>query len=129
MNIRPMFAVLIAAHALCACATTNPPQAAAPVMDLKRVNPAKYEKDLGECRVIADAAVGRKQAPASATQKVKTGVVGVAKAGVRTVAKTGVNVVQGAPTFVKELTGDTAADRSRVIVSNCLKGRGYAVLE
>ena len=66
---------------------------------------------------------------ATKTDKVKAGAAGVAKAGADAVSKNGLNVVQGASTFVKDITGQTAAARKHTIVVNCIKGRGYSVLE
>jgi hypothetical protein len=67
--------------------------------------------------------------PATKAGKVKAGAVGAAKAGAKAVANNGINVVKGAKSFVKDVSGQSTAERARSIMINCLKGRGYAVLE
>jgi PBP1b-binding outer membrane lipoprotein LpoB len=121
--------VLAAAAAMLgACATTTPPQALAPAIDLQRVNQQRYDADLAACQQVAAAALGTRQ-PKSRNEAVKDGVINAAKAGAKTLAKTGVNLVAAAPALAGQLTGDASAQRGRTIVSNCLKGRGYKVLE
>jgi len=118
---------------LSACATTAPTQAAAPALDLKRVDQARYQADLAECRTIADQAMGvERREQTSRSQSLRSGAVRAAQAGVQTVAKVGVNPVAALPQLAGALSGQAGpADeaRGRAIVSNCLKGRGYRVLE
>ncbi len=99
-----------------------------PVVDLKGVNATKYASDLTECRTLAEAAVPAPPPAATKTSKVKSKVAGVAKAGAKAVSENGLNVVKGAGTFTKEVSGENAAARKHGIVVNCLKGRGYKVL-
>jgi azurin len=124
-------AALASAQALAACASAPAPQAAAPALDLKRVNQVKYEQDLAECRSIADQVTRPAPAPAgqSRAAAMGSGVVRVARAGIKTVAKTGGNVVAALPQMANSLSGQDSQARARGIVSNCLKGRGYRVLE
>ncbi|MEI7932374.1 MAG: hypothetical protein WCI21_04875 [Alphaproteobacteria bacterium] len=118
-------AVLGAATAAAAAPAPDPD----PVIDLKGVNHDKYVRDLGECRALAETAVPTAPPPATKTGKLKAGVAGVAKAGAHAVSENGLNVVKGAGSFAKDVSGQSAAERRHGIVINCLKGRGYKVLE
>lgn len=131
-------AVLIAAlmlalgQVIVPAASAPPAQVPDPVIDMKGVDAEKYAKDLTECKALAEATVSppaAAPAPATAAEKAKASVTGVAKAGAKAVAKNGLNVLQGAGTFVKEISGENAAARKHTIIVNCVKGRGYAVLE
>ena len=111
-------------------ATPAPAPTPPPLIDMKGVNADKFARDLGECRALAETAVpAPPPPPATKLGKLKSGATGVAKAGAKAVSKNGLNVIQGSKTFVNEVSGGPATERKKVIVANCLKGRGYAVLE
>lgn len=96
-----------------------------PVIDPKTsAHPENYQADLAECRQIAE------QAPKGAA---------LAGAGVGAALGAGVAVASGHPgaagqaagggAVIGGARGGSASNREkRMIVRNCLKGRGYAVL-
>jgi outer membrane lipoprotein SlyB len=111
--------MLLAPFLLVAGCTYNP------VIDPKTsAHPDNFQTDLGECRQIAE------QAPKG---------VALAGAGVGAALGAGVAVATGHPNAVGQAAGGgaviggakggAASNREkRMIVRNCLKGRGYAVL-
>jgi outer membrane lipoprotein SlyB len=121
--------VLVVAIALLSgCAHHPPAQPAAPggvIVDMKGVDPAKYQVDLNECGTYAD--------QVDATGKVAGNAVGAAAVGgaVGAIFGGGHGAAQGAGAgaVVGGAHGvqDTLHERTQV-VRNCLRNRGYSVL-
>jgi len=96
-----------------------------PIVDMKGVDRAQYETDLAECRELAEqVAVGERAVTGAAAGAVIGGVVGAA-AGDSGTAKRSAGV--GATLGGARGTGDALRER-QVVVRNCLRNRGYAVL-
>jgi len=90
--------ILLVALALAGCAGRN---AGGPIVDMKGVDPAQYRIDRMECQDYAEqVAVGGRAAGGAAAGAVVGGARG---------------------------TGDAVRERQQV-VRNCLRNRGYAVL-
>jgi outer membrane lipoprotein SlyB len=98
-----------------------------PIVDMKGVNPYQYEQDLAECSGYGDeVAVGQKAvtgAAAGAAVGVALGAIWDGYRGSSPARGAGTGaVLGGAGGATKGVT-----EQSRV-VKNCLRGRGYAVL-
>ncbi len=115
MRIPAVFALLT----LGACASN------APIVDMRGVDPVRYEQDLADCQGYAEqVAVGGKAATGAAVGAVVGAAVGAAVGNSRTVERAaGGGAVVGAA----KGTGRGLNERQRV-VRNCLRNRGYAVL-
>lgn len=113
---------LIVMAALCGCAG-----AGKPIVDMKGVNSYQYEQDLEECSTYADeVALGQKTAEGAVAGAVVGAAVGAIWDGhrgnsVERSAATGA-VLGGAGG-----AGSGVSER-RSVVKNCLRGRGYRVL-
>ena len=108
---------------LASCASTP----GKPIVDMKGVNPYQYEEDLAECSTYADEVEVAGKAVGGAAAGAAVGVaIGAIWDGYR-----GNSPERGAATgAVLGGAGGTASgvsERSRV-VKNCLRGRGYRVL-
>lgn len=107
--------------ALAACTTTDEI-----IIDRKGVDMARYEQDLAECQGYAEeVATGEKAAKGAASGAVIGGAVGAIAGGSRSSAgrSAGVGAVTGGASGVAE------GERDKVrVVKNCLRGRGYKVL-
>ncbi|RLA58194.1 MAG: glycine zipper family protein [Gammaproteobacteria bacterium] len=103
-----------------ACTTTNEI-----IIDTKGVNMASYEVDLKECREYTEqVAVGEKTAKGAASGAVVGGAIGAVVGNSSDVARgAGVGAITGGAKGVSQ--GEQ--DKVRV-VKNCLRGRGYRVL-
>jgi outer membrane lipoprotein SlyB len=109
---------------LAACTGRDRP-GSAPIVDMKGVDRARYQADLTECRQYADQVDVTAQAGAGAAGgAVVGGLIGVIVDGGEGAARgAGVGAVGGgAQGTVRGLD-----ERDRV-VKNCLRNRGYAVL-
>jgi len=96
-----------------------------PIVDMKGVDPAQYRVDLLECQQYADdVAVGSRAAGGAAAGAVVGGLVG-ATVGNSDTAKRSAGA--GAVVGGARGTGDALRER-QVVVRNCLRHRGYAVL-
>lgn len=97
-----------------------------PVIDPKTsAHPENFQSDLGECRQIAEGGAAKGAALAGA------GVGGAIGAGlaVATGHPNAVGQAAGGGAVIGGARGGAASNREkRMIVRNCLKGRGYAVL-
>ncbi|WP_235898657.1 YMGG-like glycine zipper-containing protein [Parahaliea maris] len=114
----PMAACL--AVTLAACTTTDEV-----IIDKKGVNMARYEQDLAECRSYADEVrTGEKVAKGAASGAVVGGLIGAAVGNSRDVQQgAGVGAVSGGA------RGAAQGEREEVrVVKQCLRGRGYRVL-
>ena len=104
---------------VCSCASNKV------IIDRKGVNMAQYQQDLAECRQYADEInSGEAVAKGAARGAVVGGLIGAAVGNSRTAGKIGgAGAVRGASRGVSK----AEFDRKRV-VRNCLRGRGYKVL-
>lgn len=111
------------ALALGGCASHNRP--GEPIVDLSNADPIRYERDLGECRQFADQVpMGTRIGAGAAAGAVLGGVIGAAVGNSNTAAR-GAGVGAASGTF--RGTADGLRERSQV-VKNCLRQRGYRVL-
>ena len=103
-----------------ACTTTHEI-----IIDRKGVNMSSYEADLAECRVYAgEVAAGEKVVKGAASGAVVGGAVGAVLGDSSDAARgAGVGAITGGARGVSQ--GEQ--DKLRV-VKNCLRGRGYRVL-
>ena len=103
-----------------ACTTTDEI-----IIDTKGVNMAHYETDLAECKAYTEqVAVGEKTAKGAASGAVVGGAIGAITGNSSNAARgAGVGAVTGGAKGVSQ--GEQ--DKVRV-VKNCLRGRGYRVL-
>lgn len=106
--------------ALVACTTTDEI-----IIDRKGVDPARYEQDLIECRTYAaEVKTGGKAARGAASGAVVGGLVGAAVGNSRDAQRAaGAGAVTGAARGVSEGTREEVQ-----VVKQCLRGRGYRVL-
>ena len=100
-----------------ACTTTDEI-----IIDTKGVDMARYEQDLAECRVYSsEVQTGKKVATGAASGAVVGGLIGAITGDAGKAA--GVGAVGGGAKGASE----GAKDEVRV-VKNCLRGRGYRLL-
>lgn len=117
--------ILTLAAGLAACAQTYQP-----VVDTKNVDNAKYQQDLAECRRYAEqvnpyerGAMGTLLGAAGgAALGAVTGAV-VGSPGTGAAIGAGAGGLTGAA-----IGGATGVEQQKQIIDNCLKNRGYAVL-
>ncbi len=95
------------------------------IIDRKGVNTAQYQQDLSECRQYADEIdTGVEVARGAARGAVVGGLIGAAVGNSRTAGKIGgAGAVRGASHGVSKAEHD-----KKRVVRNCLRGRGYKVL-
>lgn len=116
----PLLVVLLLT-AMTACSG----RAGGPIVDMRGVDPTRYRLDLMECHEYADqVAVGGRAAGGAAAGAVVGGLVGAAVGDSGTAKRSaGAGAVLGGARG----TGD-AVREAQVVVRNCLRNRGYAVL-
>lgn len=104
---------------VCSCASNRV------IIDRKGVDMARYEKDLVECRQYADEIrTGEEVARSAARGAVVGGVIGAAIGNSSTAGRIGgAGAVHGASRGVSK-----AENEKKRVVRNCLRGRGYKVL-
>ena len=116
--IRLCTILVLAAVAVVGCAGKNKP-----VIDPAGVDMVQYEKDLAECEQIAQQ-VEQKAGEQAVGGALITGAIGAVLGGSDGAAKgAGVGAIGGAARGARE----TGRERATV-VKNCLRNRGYAVL-
>ncbi|MYA66440.1 MAG: glycine zipper family protein [Gammaproteobacteria bacterium] len=117
-------AMLIALTAA-ACGSVEEFIGAEPVVDMQGVNYAMYHADLMQCRDYADQVnVGRQVAVAATTGAAAAAVAGASVGNSDTAKRlAGFGAVAGSVKGVGR-----ALDERQRVVSNCLSGRGYRVL-
>lgn len=105
---------------LSACTTTNEI-----IIDKKGVNMTRYEADLAECRAYSsEVQTGQKAAKGAASGAVVGGAIGAITGGSKRAAEgAGVGAVTGGARGVSQGEQDEIQ-----VVKNCLRGRGYRVL-
>ena len=113
-------AALLAMFALTACTTTDEI-----IIDQKGVNMAAYQQDLAECQGYSESVeTGEKAAVGAASGAVVGGLIGAITGGSSGAAKgAGVGAVGGGARGVSK-----GAETEVQVVKNCLRGRGYRVL-
>lgn len=112
--------VFLAMLALTACTTTDEI-----IIDQKGVDMAAYQADLAECRTYSDAVkTGEKAGVGAASGAVVGGLIGAITGGTEGAARgAGVGAVGGGA------KGAIQGTETEVqVVKNCLRGRGYRVL-
>jgi len=110
--------ILILPLALAACAS-------APIIDPQGTNPARYQEDLAECQAIADQVKVGRQATGRAAAGALIGAAVGAAVGNSDSAKRGAGA--GAVVGAAKGTGSGLSEQ-KTVVRNCLRGRGYRVL-
>ena len=112
-----IFVISLATLLLAACSSTS-----GPIIDTKGVNMTRYEADLEDCEGYAEQV---KIGEGVAKGTVAGGAVGAATGAVLgdTAKGAGVGAIGGAAKSA--MRGDREKDR---VVKNCLRGRGYRVL-
>ena len=103
--------------ALAACTTTDEI-----IIDKKGVDMARYEQDLAECRTYSEEVqTGQKVAKGAASGAVVGGLIGAITGDAGKAA--GVGAVGGGARRANEGSQDEVR-----VVKNCLRGRGYKIL-
>lgn len=118
--MRRLIVIALLPLTLLACRATD-----GPIVDMQGVNQAQYDRDLAECQRYADQVkVGREVAGRAAGGAVVGAAVGAAVGNSDTVQRgAGAGAVVGAARGAR----DAERERERVL-RNCLRGRGYRVL-
>jgi len=119
MNLRCLF--ISAFLLLAGCRATDD----RPIVDMQGVNVAQYSNDLTECRTYADdVRAGREAVGGAVGGAVVGGAIGAAIGNSDTAQRAaGAGAVAGAA------RGASGAIREReMVIRNCLRGRGYRVL-
>ena len=96
-----------------------------PIIDRKGVNMVQYQQDLQECRAYADeVALGQKAVGGAAAGAVVGAAIGAAVGNSNTAKRAaGAGAVAGASKGTAR-----GAREKRQVINNCLRNRGYAVL-
>ena len=110
-------ALVLALLALGACTTTDEI-----IIDRKGVDMARYDQDLAECRAYSEEVqTGKKVATGAASGAVVGGLIGAITGDAGKAA--GVGAVGGGARGASEGSRDEVQ-----VVKNCLRGRGYRIL-
>ena len=121
---RTPFVLSLVLAALTGCATSGADYQ--PIIDPKGVNPAQYQTDLSECQALAEQAqtAGRAAARDAAAGAAVGAVVGAIGGNSRDVQQSaGMGAVFGG------LSGaGSAIQEKKTVLRNCLRGRGYRLL-
>jgi outer membrane lipoprotein SlyB len=111
--------ILVTVFALPACSGYSDP-----IVDMTGVNQTVYEQDLAECKTYsADVDTGKGMAKGAAGGAVTGGAVGAISRNGDVGSAAGVGAVLGA-----SRSGVKAANDKEKVVKNCLRYRGYKVL-
>ena len=123
--MRNVFIAMVIALTAAACGSVEEFIGAEPVVDMQGVNYAMYHADLMQCRDYADQVnVGRQVAVAATTGAAAAAVAGASVGNSDTAKRlAGLGAVAGSVKGVGR-----ALDERQRVVSNCLSGRGYRVL-
>ena len=108
-----------------ACGSVEQITGQEPIVDMRGVNVTAYQADLWECQSYAnDVALGRQVMVATAGGAAVGAVVGAAVGNSDTAKQVaGVGAASGALHGVKD-----GLHERRMVIRNCLNGRGYRVL-
>jgi uncharacterized protein YcfJ len=110
---------------LAACQSGRGPLYSGPIIDPQGVDMGRYQADLSECQVIADQVpVGERAVAGAAVGAAVGGAIGGIMGNSRTATRSaGAGAVGGG------LQGASSGMRERDrVIHNCLRGRGYRVL-
>jgi uncharacterized protein YcfJ len=112
--------ILITLATLSACTTTDEI-----IIDKKGVDMSAYEQDLAECRTYAEEVKkGKKTAKGAASGALVGGLIGAITGGSDSAAiGAGVGAVSGGASGASEGEQDEVQ-----VIKNCLRGRGYKIL-
>ena len=118
--MKPLLPILAALTLAAGCTSTNEI-----IIDEKGINMSRYEDDLADCRAYSEqVAVGEKAAKGAASGAVVGGLIGaITGDSDRAAEGAGVGAVTGGAKGVNEGEKDSIR-----VVKNCLRGRGYRVL-
>lgn len=121
--IRTMSVLVTLCALTSGCASQNRP--GEPIVDLQGTDPVLYSQDLAECRTYAsEVAVGARIGTGAAAGAVLGGLIGAAVGDSSTAQR-----VAGAGAAHGGARGGMGGLRERsVVVKNCLRHRGYKVL-
>ena len=118
------FLLLPCVALIAGCATFKDPSSA--IVDMQGVDPALYEIDLAECQKYADEVPVAKHVGTGAATGAAIGAVGGAVAGAN---KSGIGQAAGVgAVYGGTVTGVSAVHEHRHVLRECLRGRGYRVL-
>jgi len=118
-NMKFLFLIPLSVLVVAGCTTTSEI-----IIDQKGVNMSRYEDDLADCEGYAEqVAVGQKAAKGAASGAAVGGAIGAVSGG----RDAGEGAAIGAITGVTKGLSEGERDKVRV-VKNCLRGRGYRVL-
>lgn len=115
----------VLALALVACQSGRGPLYSGPIIDPQGVDMGRYQADLTECQAIADQVpVGERAVAGAAVGAAVGGAIGGIMGNRRTAVRSaGVGAVGGG------VQGASSGMRERdQVIHNCLRGRGYRVL-
>jgi hypothetical protein len=118
-NMKPWPLIICMAVLAAACTTTNEI-----IIDQKGVNMSQYEADLADCQTYAEqVAVGKKAAKGAGSGAVVGGAIGA----IDDRRDAGEGAAVGA--VLGGVKGISEGERDQVrVVKNCLRGRGYRIL-
>jgi len=121
--IRQTLILVLASALITGCAGRGP--AGGVIVDTKGVDPYQYQTDLAECEAYADQVrVGEKAVTGAAAGAVVGGLVGAAVGDSDTAKRSA-----GAGAVVGGAKGTYhGVDERQQVVRNCLRNRGYSVL-
>lgn len=107
-----------------ACSAMQDPSGA--IVDLRGVDRKQYEIDLADCRAYADEAPVGRHVATGAAGGAAVGAVGGAVSGAN---KTGIGQAAGVgAVYGGTIAGVSAVGEHRHVLRECLRGRGYRVL-
>jgi outer membrane lipoprotein SlyB len=115
----PTWAAILLACAIGACASHPDP-----IIDTKGVNMVAYEQDLADCKTYSEQVkIESGMARGAATGAATGGAVGVIRGGDKVAEDAAVGAILGA-----SKSGTQGAKEKERVVKNCLRYRGYRVL-
>lgn len=118
------FALLPCFLLVAACSTIKDPSGA--IVDMQGVNRQQYEIDLADCQRYADEVPVGKHVATGAAAGAAVGAVGGAVSGAN---KTGIGQAAGVgAVYGGTVAGVSAVGEHRQVLRECLRGRGYRVL-
>ena len=118
------FALLPCFLLVAACSAMKDPSGA--IVDLQGVDRNQYEIDLADCRAYADEVPVGKHVATGAVGGAATGAVGGVVSGANT---TGIGQAAGVgAVYGGAIAGVSAVGEHRHVLRECLRGRGYRVL-
>lgn len=120
-KLLPLCSLVVAVTVGCAGANVRP------LVDMKGVNEATYEKDLSDCQAYAQqqSGMGENAAKGAGAGAVVGGLLGLVTGG----NTTGIVQAAGAGAVIGSAGGAFTGNQAQeAVVKRCLSGRGYKVL-